>query len=65
MPGTSGLELTQHVRGRSGNTRVLLMSGYSDESVDSDVLRERYVSFIQKPFTAVELGAAVEELLQR
>ncbi|MDX6473572.1 MAG: hypothetical protein QOK22_2388 [Gaiellaceae bacterium] len=65
MPGTSGLELTQHVRGRSGNTRVLLMSGYSDESVGSDVLREQYVSFIQKPFTAVELGAAVEELLQR
>jgi nitrogen-specific signal transduction histidine kinase len=65
MPRTSGVVLAQELRRRCCDTKVLLMSGYSGERVDCDVLTDPQVSFIQKPFSRDELAAAVDELLRR
>jgi len=61
MPEMGGLEVLQEIRGRGHDTRVLLMSGYHQEDLDSD-LNESTV-FLHKPFRIPKLVAAVRELL--
>jgi PAS domain S-box-containing protein len=65
MPNTSGVVLAQEIRRRCTDTKVLLMSGYSGERLDGDVLTDPHVAFIQKPFSPDELASAVDELLRR
>jgi two-component system, cell cycle sensor histidine kinase and response regulator CckA len=60
MPGLSGQELAHLARARWPQIRVLYMSGYSDEELES-LLRDS--SFLQKPFTPSELMAKVKELI--
>ena len=63
MPGIGGKELVQRLLATRPKTRVILMSGYTD---DEDLRRElgaaRYV-FLQKPFTAKKVAATVRALL--
>jgi CheY-like chemotaxis protein len=65
MPRTTGIALAHEIRTRCDDAKVLLMSGYSDESIDADVLRLPHLSFVQKPFTSSKLTDAVNELLGR
>jgi DNA-binding response OmpR family regulator len=60
MPGLSGQELAHLARARWPRIRVLYMSGYSDEELES-LLRDS--AFLQKPFTPSELMAKVKELI--
>jgi DNA-binding response OmpR family regulator len=60
MPGLSGQELAHLARARWPRIRVLYMSGYSDEELES-LLRDS--AFLQKPFTPSELMAKVRELI--
>jgi DNA-binding response OmpR family regulator len=60
MPGLSGQELAHLARERWPRIRVLYMSGYSDEELES-LLRDS--AFLQKPFTPSELMAKVKELI--
>jgi two-component system cell cycle sensor histidine kinase/response regulator CckA len=60
MPGLSGEELAHRARARWPRIRVLYMSGYSNEELES-LLRD--ASFLQKPFTPAELMAKVKELI--
>jgi DNA-binding NtrC family response regulator len=64
MPNTSGVVLAREVRRRCTDTKVLLMSGYSGERLDSEILADPHVAFIQKPFSPDELASAVDELLR-
>jgi PAS domain S-box-containing protein len=65
MPRTTGVALARQMRERWEDAKVLLMSGYSDESIDAQVLSLPHLSFVQKPFTSAELSEAVNELLRR
>jgi DNA-binding NtrC family response regulator len=65
MPRTTGIALAREIHARCEGAKVLLMSGYSDESIDAEVLRLPHLSFVQKPFTSSELNQAVNELLRR
>jgi two-component system cell cycle sensor histidine kinase/response regulator CckA len=60
MPGMSGRELAEHLLRESPQTRILYMSGYSEDPI----LRARGLPggtmLIQKPFTADSLIHAVE-----
>ena len=59
MPKVSGLELARRARERRPDLKIVFMSGYSDDDLrryDLDSAR-----IVQKPFTAVELLAAVED----
>ena len=63
MPGMSGRELDEAVRGMRPMMKTLLMSGYTD---DSEVLRgvlEEGLAFLQKPFTPDALSKKVREVI--
>jgi PAS domain S-box-containing protein len=64
MPGMSGPELVDRIRGARTDLKVIFMSGYSHrvlahEHLDHDIRS----AFIEKPFTREELQLAVRELL--
>jgi len=64
MPGCGGPELLGRLRVRAPATKVLYMSGYTDQSA-MNVGIDRDLPFVQKPFTAAELVRQVRETLDR
>lgn len=60
MPGMTGRELAGRLRAARPETRILLMSGYSEELVAAE---DDKTPFIGKPFTPVELAMAVRSAL--
>jgi two-component system, cell cycle sensor histidine kinase and response regulator CckA len=63
MPGMSGRELAQRFSTRSPGTRVLFMSGYTDNVIAQGGVLEAGTSFVQKPFSPRALAAKVREVL--
>ena len=64
MPRMSGAELAKLMWQRRPGTKVLFMSGYKDNVIAQDGVRERGVEFIQKPFSPGQLAIRVEEMLK-
>ena len=63
MPGIGGKELVKRLLATRPRTRVILMSGYTDDDLlRRDLGSARFV-FLQKPFAAREAVAAVRALL--
>jgi CheY-like chemotaxis protein len=62
MPKMRGGELAERLRARRPQLKVLFMSGYPDGQ-DSIGAGDSASGFVQKPFTVVELGRKVRELL--
>jgi FixJ family two-component response regulator len=63
MPGMSGAELAEKLRHRLPATRVLFMSGYTD-----DLMMQRGIpdaALIQKPFASEALLRKIRETLDR
>jgi len=58
MPGMRGPELAAHMRRTRPGLRVLLVSGYAEEIVESG--RDDSVPFLAKPFSAESLLTAVD-----
>jgi len=63
LPGMNGRELFQEVSSRFPTSRVLYMSGYSDDVVTHRGVLEEGISFIQKPFSVQALAQKVREVL--
>jgi CheY-like chemotaxis protein len=63
MPEMDGPALIRALTARGRVLPVLLMSGYTDDEVVRRGAREPEMSFLQKPFTARELAAAVRRVL--
>ena len=64
MPDMNGRDLATDLQSVSPETKCLFMSGYTaDVIADHGILNEG-VAFIQKPFSAGELGAKVRQLLK-
>jgi CheY-like chemotaxis protein len=63
MPGMSGKILAERLRATRPETRVVFMSGYSDDAVLERNVVESGITFLQKPFTPVRLAAAVRSAL--
>jgi two-component system cell cycle sensor histidine kinase/response regulator CckA len=59
LPGLSGAELVARLRERGRAFRVVYMSGYPADFVDSRVQLEPADVLVQKPFTAAALVAAL------
>jgi DNA-binding NtrC family response regulator len=64
MPTVSGLELERMVRARWPNLGVLLMSGETTQEWITQVVRDRALQMLRKPFTAEVLLEAVREMLE-
>jgi PAS domain S-box-containing protein len=63
MPGMSGGELARRLRTQRPATRVLYMSGYTDDAIFRRGVLEGDIPFLQKPFTAAALSRKVREVL--
>jgi two-component system, cell cycle sensor histidine kinase and response regulator CckA len=63
MPGMLGPELATQLRKLRPDTRVLYMSGYSNQEIVRRVQLGDFEPFIQKPFTPQEFSDKVRETL--
>jgi two-component system cell cycle sensor histidine kinase/response regulator CckA len=63
MPGMSGRVVAARVTELRPETRVLLMSGYSDEASPRVGVESAKMPFIQKPFSMDVLTARIREAL--
>jgi two-component system, cell cycle sensor histidine kinase and response regulator CckA len=64
MPGRSGVELARELVARRPDLPVILMSGYTEESLPVGNL-DQPISLLQKPFTPRELRRRIQEVLNR
>jgi CheY-like chemotaxis protein len=64
MPGMSGQALAAKLRVSSPLTRVLFISGYTEDTVARKTIAESGVAFLQKPFTRDALARKVAEALE-
>jgi PAS domain S-box-containing protein len=64
MPGMNGRELAERMRQLRPQTKVVFMSGYTDRIMSHDGVLDESVVYLQKPFTAEQLSAAVRRVLE-
>jgi two-component system, cell cycle sensor histidine kinase and response regulator CckA len=63
MPRLNGSALAERLSEERPALKVLFMSGYADDAIESDGTVRPGTDFIQKPFTASMLAAKVREVL--
>jgi len=62
MPQMGGKELAAHLASRFPATKILYMSGYTDDALMQGAL-ETGTGFLEKPFTPDTLTRSVSDLL--
>ena len=63
MPGMGGRELVKQLAVSRPDTKVLYLSGYTEDAIISDGSIESGTAFLQKPFTLQNLTRKVREVL--
>ena len=63
MPGLSGREVAERLTTARPGTRVLFMSGYTDNVIAQRGVLEAGTAFLSKPFTPETLAAKVRAVL--
>jgi CheY-like chemotaxis protein len=63
MPGMTGPDLARAVKILRPETKVIFMSGYTENSVLANDLIEPDANFLQKPFTPEEFAQRVRAVL--
>ena len=63
MPGISGRQLAEKILTKRPKTRILYMTGYTDDMVVQHKVLEPGVQLLQKPFTKAELALKVRATL--
>ena len=63
MPGMSGRQLAERILGKSPQTKIVYMTGYTDDMVVQHKVLEPGVELLQKPFTRTELAMKVRATL--
>ncbi len=65
MPGFTGDELARRLVRIYPEIRIILMSGYSDESLEERIATELELPILRKPFSTKELVRLVRQVLDR
>jgi len=65
MPGASGPELTRQLVERRPATKVVYMSGYTEDAIVHHGVLIPGIAFLHKPFTTEALGRKIREALDR
>jgi PAS domain S-box-containing protein len=65
LPGMTGPVMARELTALYPSTKVIFMSGYTDNAIVHQGLLEPSVAFIQKPFTPQALGAKIRAVLDR
>ena len=63
MPGMNGRELAQKISAARAETRVLYMSGYTENAIGHNGTLDPGINLLQKPFTLPTLRARVRQAL--
>jgi PAS domain S-box-containing protein len=63
LPEMSGKDLAEEMTGIRPNTRIMFMSGYTDDIIAHRGILDKGVHFIQKPFTPDSFARKVREVL--
>ena len=63
MPGMGGRELVKQLAHARPTTKVLFLSGYTEDTILSDASIESGTAFLQKPFSLQNLSRKVREVL--
>lgn len=65
MPQMGGKELADQIESFLPKTKVLFMSGYTDNAIGQHGVLKPNIAFIQKPFSAAALAFKIRELLDK
>ncbi len=65
MPQMNGRELADKINEELPGTKVLLMSGYSDNQISMDGKLDKDVNFIAKPFSINNFAHKIREVLRK
>jgi PAS domain S-box-containing protein len=63
MPQMSGKALCDQIKSQIPQTKVLLMSGYTDDALAHHGVLDEGLSFLEKPFSPLQLTRKVREVL--
>ncbi len=63
MPGMSGRQLAEKILSKRPQTKIVYMTGYTDDMVVQHKVLEPGVNLLQKPFTKVDLALKVRSTL--
>ena len=63
MPGMGGREMVKQLAETRPETKVLYLSGYTEDAIISDGSIDKGTAFLQKPFTLQSLSRKVREVL--
>jgi two-component system cell cycle sensor histidine kinase/response regulator CckA len=63
MPGMSGRQLAERILSKRPNTKIVYMTGYTDDMVMQHNVIEPGVQLLQKPFTRADLASRVRSTL--
>lgn len=63
MPEMSGREVAEHFATLRPDTKVIFMSGYTDDAVVRHGILQAGIAYLQKPFTGHTLATRVREVL--
>lgn len=63
MPKMTGLELLQAIKEIKPNLPVVMISGYSVEECDSDLVKNKADGFLNKPFMMADIEKLLSNIL--
>jgi CheY-like chemotaxis protein len=65
MPQMGGRELADRLQETRPGTKVLYISGYTEDAIGTAGILDAGTAFLQKPFTTVALSRKVAEVMRR
>lgn len=65
MPGMSGPELFNKIRQIRPRSKVLYISGYTDNVISHHGILDKGINFLQKPFTLQALSRKIREVIEK